>query len=181
MPPDPEAFEGPAAIVGYLEAAIFSRPSDQRLRLAPTMASGQPAFIVMESDPATGRLRRIGLMVLSVRGRYVGEIRGYMRADLGRGAEPFPQQGQGQERCRDAGREDREQQGTFQRSTGGARDGEHDAEQRAGTKAADPVDKAERVGGRQRLAARPEPAAGDPRRSGQFEAPDDQLERSDRG
>ena len=82
MPPDPEVFEGPAAIVGYLEAAIFSRPSDQRLRLAPTMASGQPAFIVIEPDPATGRLRRIGLMVLSVRGRYVGEIRGYMRADL---------------------------------------------------------------------------------------------------
>ncbi len=82
MPPDPQVFVGREAIVGYFKAAIFSRPPGQRLRLVATMASGQPAFIVFEPDPATGELRRIGLKVLSVRGRRVIGIHGYMRTDL---------------------------------------------------------------------------------------------------
>lgn len=81
MPPDPRPFEGRQAIIGYFKT-IFSRPPDRRIRLAPTTASGQPGFIVLEPDPATGVLRRIGLKLLAVRGRRVAEIRGYMRADL---------------------------------------------------------------------------------------------------
>jgi RNA polymerase sigma-70 factor (ECF subfamily) len=82
MPPDPRTFEGPAAIVGYLESAIFSVPAGRRISLEPTVANGQPAFVVLEPDGATGEPRRIGLMVLTVHDGRVEEIRGYMRADL---------------------------------------------------------------------------------------------------
>jgi RNA polymerase sigma-70 factor (ECF subfamily) len=82
MPPDPRTFEGPAAIVGYLETAIFSVAAGRRISLQPTLASGQPAFVVLEPDETTGEGRRIGVMVLTVQGGRVAEIRGYMRADL---------------------------------------------------------------------------------------------------
>jgi len=82
MPPDPHLFEGRAAIVDYFKSSIFSVPLDQRIRLAPTAASGQPAFVVMALDTATGVLRRIGLKVLFIRCRQITEIRGYMQADL---------------------------------------------------------------------------------------------------
>lgn len=82
MPPDPRTFEGPAAIVGYLETAIFSVAAGRRISLQPTMASGQPAFVALEPDETTGEARRIGVMVLTVQGGRVAEIRGYMRADL---------------------------------------------------------------------------------------------------
>jgi RNA polymerase sigma-70 factor (ECF subfamily) len=82
MPPDPRTFEGPAAIVGYLETAIFSVAAGRRISLQPTLASGQPAFVVLEPDETTGEGRRIGVMLLTVQGGRVAEIRGYMRADL---------------------------------------------------------------------------------------------------
>jgi hypothetical protein len=70
------------AIVNYFESSIFSQPVDQRFRLAPTTASGQPAFIVLAPDLASGAARRIGLKVLFPRHGQIAEIRGYMRADL---------------------------------------------------------------------------------------------------
>jgi RNA polymerase sigma-70 factor (ECF subfamily) len=82
MPPDPRAFEGRASIISYFESAIFSESPARRIRLALTTASRQPAFVVLQPDPATGELVRIGLKVLFIRGRSVVEIRGYMRADL---------------------------------------------------------------------------------------------------
>jgi RNA polymerase sigma-70 factor (ECF subfamily) len=82
MPPDPRAFDGRASIVSYFESAIFSQSPERRIRLALTAASRQPAFVVLQPDPATGELVRIGLKVLFIRGRSVVEIRGYMRADL---------------------------------------------------------------------------------------------------
>jgi RNA polymerase sigma-70 factor (ECF subfamily) len=82
MPPDPRVFSGRVAIVNYFESSIFSQPVDQRFRLAPTTASGQPAFIVLAPDLASGAARRIGLKVLFPRHGQIAEIRGYMRADL---------------------------------------------------------------------------------------------------
>jgi RNA polymerase sigma-70 factor (ECF subfamily) len=82
MPPDPRIFEGRAAIVGYLETAIFSVPAGRRINLQPTVASGQPAFVVLDPDGASGEPRSIGLMVLTVEGRRIAEIHGYMRAGL---------------------------------------------------------------------------------------------------
>jgi RNA polymerase sigma-70 factor (ECF subfamily) len=82
MPPDPRTFEGRAAIVAYFDTAIFSVPAARRISLLPTVASGQPAFVVLEPDGASGEPRRIGLMVLILQGRRVAEIHGYMRADL---------------------------------------------------------------------------------------------------
>jgi RNA polymerase sigma-70 factor (ECF subfamily) len=81
MPPDPRLFKGRAAILGYFETA-FDQPPERRIRLAPTTANGQPAFIVLAPEPATGALRRIGLKAILVRNRQIIEIRGYMRADL---------------------------------------------------------------------------------------------------
>jgi RNA polymerase sigma-70 factor (ECF subfamily) len=81
MPPDPRTFQGRAAIVSYLETSIFSVPAG-RIRLQPTVASGHPAFVVLQPDEAPGQSQRIGLMVLTVRSGRVAEIRGYMRAEL---------------------------------------------------------------------------------------------------
>ncbi len=94
MPPDPRTFDGRAAIAGYLETAIFSVPAPRRISLKPTVASGQPAFVVLEPDPATGEQRRIGLMVLTVRGRRVKEIHGYMQTDLAARFDRSPRPGQ---------------------------------------------------------------------------------------
>jgi RNA polymerase sigma-70 factor (ECF subfamily) len=81
MPPDPRLFNGRTAILGYFET-VFDQPPERRIRLAPTTANGQPAFIVLAPDPATGALRPIGLKAILVRGRQIAEIRGYMRPDL---------------------------------------------------------------------------------------------------
>jgi len=82
MPPDPRMFEGRAAIVEHFDTAIFSVPSGRRISLRPTVASGQPAFVVLEPDGASGEPQSIGLMVLTVQGHRIAEIHGYMRADL---------------------------------------------------------------------------------------------------
>jgi RNA polymerase sigma-70 factor (ECF subfamily) len=82
MPPDPRSLKGRGAIVAYLETAIFSVPDGRRISLQPTKASGQPAFVVLQPDEETGQAQPIGLMVLSVQGGHVAEIRGYMRAEL---------------------------------------------------------------------------------------------------
>jgi RNA polymerase sigma-70 factor (TIGR02960 family) len=82
MPPDPRSFQGRSAIVGYLQTAIFSVPAGQRISLQPTVASGQPAFVVRQPDETTGQPQRIGLMVLTVQRGRIAEIRGYMRAEL---------------------------------------------------------------------------------------------------
>lgn len=89
MPPDPRVFNGPEAIIGHF-ASMFGQPPEQQIRLAPTSANGQPAFIVLGPDESTGALRRIGLKVLLVRDERIVEIRGYMRADLAARFEATP-------------------------------------------------------------------------------------------
>jgi len=59
MPPDPRSFDGAEAIIGYFDS-IFGLPPEQRIRLAPTLANGLPAFIVLAPDQATGRFAGSG-------------------------------------------------------------------------------------------------------------------------
>ena len=81
MPPDPRVFVGRQAILQYF-TSIFDQPEDSRIRLAPTLANGGPAFVVLTPETASTKLRRIGLKVMLIHGRQITEIRGYMRPDL---------------------------------------------------------------------------------------------------
>ena len=47
MPPEPVEFRGPLAVVGYLQEHLRG----EELRLVPTRANNQPAFVVYHADP----------------------------------------------------------------------------------------------------------------------------------
>jgi hypothetical protein len=63
------------AIVNYFESSIFSQPVDQRFRLAPTTASGQPAFIVLTSGVPVAQL------AAAANARY-GSLEGFVRDEI---------------------------------------------------------------------------------------------------
>jgi RNA polymerase sigma-70 factor (ECF subfamily) len=63
MPPEPIQCNGPAAIADYLQHRRFWGPE---LRLLPTRANGQPAFVYYLPDPNEPVSRANGVMVLTV-------------------------------------------------------------------------------------------------------------------
>jgi RNA polymerase sigma-70 factor (TIGR02960 family) len=71
MPPAPQRYVGRGAIAEFLRASISWRP-DRPVRLAPTVANGQPAFTVTMTEP----VRAGGVLVLTMRG---GRISGLTR------------------------------------------------------------------------------------------------------
>jgi RNA polymerase sigma-70 factor (ECF subfamily) len=72
MPPQPFEYQGHTAITGFLRdrAALRGRP----LRLAPTRATGQPAFGCYLPDAQTATAREYGLMVLTLQGDQISAI-----------------------------------------------------------------------------------------------------------
>ncbi len=93
MPPDPRRFNGRTAVLAFL-ASVLGQPPGHRIRLRRTSANREPAFLVLQPEPATGALRPIGLKVLLTRGQEIVEIRGPRRRDSWAGAPDPP--------CRDA-------------------------------------------------------------------------------
>jgi RNA polymerase sigma-70 factor (TIGR02960 family) len=71
MPPEPVEFRGPEAIAAFLRELPFR---DQELKLVPTRANGQPAFVYYLPDPVAPIWRAGSLMVLTLRGDRVRAI-----------------------------------------------------------------------------------------------------------
>lgn len=80
MPPDLRAFSDRDAILRFF-AEVFSRPPSERIRLQPTRANLQPAFIV-HIGPSRPQAMPIGVKVLTVRDGTIARIDGFMRMDL---------------------------------------------------------------------------------------------------
>jgi RNA polymerase sigma-70 factor (TIGR02960 family) len=71
MPPEPVQCTGARAVADYLQARRFWGPD---LRLQPTRANGQPAFVYSLPDPGTGKWRANGVMVLTIAGDRVATL-----------------------------------------------------------------------------------------------------------
>jgi RNA polymerase sigma-70 factor (TIGR02960 family) len=73
MPPEPVAFQGPEAVAGFLRELPFW---GRELKIIPTRANNQPAFVYYVPDPYAPIWRAGSLMVLTLRGN---RIRGLTR------------------------------------------------------------------------------------------------------
>jgi RNA polymerase sigma-70 factor (TIGR02960 family) len=76
MPPEPLAYQGPAAIAGFLSTVPAGGRLDQ-FRLIPTRANGQPAFGCYLRDPHAPVAHAYGLMVLTLDGDRIAAITGF--------------------------------------------------------------------------------------------------------
>jgi RNA polymerase sigma-70 factor (ECF subfamily) len=81
MPPEPFEYQGREAIAAFLGQAFAARWQD-RHRLVPTRANGQPAFGHYIPDPQTGIVRGVGLLVLAVEGDRISQITRFGGAGL---------------------------------------------------------------------------------------------------
>ena len=81
MPPDPRTFSGRDDILRFFVADVFSRRPSERIRLHPTRANLQPAFVVHDGR-ARSQATPTGVKVLTVRGGTITRIDGFMRTDL---------------------------------------------------------------------------------------------------
>jgi RNA polymerase sigma-70 factor (TIGR02960 family) len=70
MPPEPVEFGGPQAVAGYLQEHLCG----EELRLVPTRANNQPAFVFYHPDPCTPIWRASSLVVITLRGKRVRAI-----------------------------------------------------------------------------------------------------------
>jgi RNA polymerase sigma-70 factor (TIGR02960 family) len=70
MPPEPVEFRGPLAVAGYLQEHLRG----EELRLVPTRANNQPAFVVYHADPCAPIWRASSLVVLTLRGNRVSML-----------------------------------------------------------------------------------------------------------
>ena len=71
MPPEPVEFRGSLAITGFFQELPFW---GQDLKLIPTRANNQPAFVYYLPDPCAPIWRACSLFVLSLRGNQVCEL-----------------------------------------------------------------------------------------------------------
>jgi RNA polymerase sigma-70 factor (ECF subfamily) len=71
MPPTPIWFSGLPAVAGFLANRVLRREGE--LRLTPTSANGQPAFVVHERA-GSGRYEPHGVHVLTLIGNKVARI-----------------------------------------------------------------------------------------------------------
>ena len=76
MPPAPLAYQGQAAIAGFL-STVPAGGALERFRLVPTRANMQPAFGCYLKDPQSPIARAYGLMVLTLEGDRVAAITGF--------------------------------------------------------------------------------------------------------
>jgi len=70
MPPTPTWFTGRRAVLGFLSVRVL-RPN--LWRMTPTVANGQPAFIV-HNDAGDGRYEPYGIQVLTLLGDRIARI-----------------------------------------------------------------------------------------------------------
>jgi len=71
MPPEPFEFRGPQAIAGFLQELPFW---GRDLKVLPTRANNQPAFVYYVPDPRAPIWRAVGIMVLALEGDRIGGI-----------------------------------------------------------------------------------------------------------
>ena len=81
MPPEPFEYQGHDAIAGFLGHAFAAR-WEQRHRLVPTRANGQPAFGHYIPDPQAGIVRGVGVLVLTLEGQRISHITRFGGAGL---------------------------------------------------------------------------------------------------
>jgi RNA polymerase sigma-70 factor (ECF subfamily) len=72
MPPEPPAYQGPAAIAGFFLSRTWW--GAQPVRLVPTRANGQPAFGYYLHDPHAPIAHANGLIVLTLAGDKISAI-----------------------------------------------------------------------------------------------------------
>ena len=72
MPPEPQEYQGRAAIARFLNAR--ARLLGAQLKLVPTRANGQPAFGCYLPDPHAAIVRSYGLMVITLDGERISVI-----------------------------------------------------------------------------------------------------------
>jgi RNA polymerase sigma-70 factor (ECF subfamily) len=73
MPPEPFEYQGVEAIGAFLSHAFAAR-WQERHRLIPTRANGQPAFGHYIPDPNAGIVRGVGVLVLTLEGDRIAQI-----------------------------------------------------------------------------------------------------------
>jgi RNA polymerase sigma-70 factor (ECF subfamily) len=73
MPPEPEEYQGHAAIAAFLRDRVAGR-AGRGVRLVPTRANGQPAFGHYLQDPHAPVARNMGLLVLTLEGDRIAAI-----------------------------------------------------------------------------------------------------------
>ncbi|QBD75156.1 sigma-70 family RNA polymerase sigma factor [Ktedonosporobacter rubrisoli] len=66
MPPIPSWYQGREAIRTFFRAVLFPSGVQNRWRLSPTRANGQPAFVVYRADEATRAYRAFALQVVTL-------------------------------------------------------------------------------------------------------------------
>jgi RNA polymerase sigma-70 factor (ECF subfamily) len=81
MPPEPFEYQGHDAIAAFLGHAFAAR-WQQRHRLVPTRANGQPAFGHYIPDPHAGIVRGVGVLVLTLEGERIAQITRFGGAGL---------------------------------------------------------------------------------------------------
>ena len=81
MPPEPFEYQGHEAIAAFLGHAFAGR-WQQRHRLVPTRANGQPAFGHYVPDPQAGIVRGVGLLVLTLEGERISHVTRFGGAGL---------------------------------------------------------------------------------------------------
>jgi RNA polymerase sigma-70 factor (TIGR02960 family) len=81
MPPEPLEYQGHDAIAAFLSHAFAARWQD-RHRLVPTRANGQPAFGHYIPDPQSGIVRGVGVLVLTLESDRIAQITRFGGASL---------------------------------------------------------------------------------------------------
>ena len=81
MPPEPFEYQGLEAISAFLGHAFAARWQEPH-RLVPTRANGQPAFGHYIRDPASGLVRGVGMLVLTLEGDRISHITRFGGAGL---------------------------------------------------------------------------------------------------
>jgi RNA polymerase sigma-70 factor (ECF subfamily) len=71
MPPEPFEFRGPEAVAGFLRELPFW---GRDLKIVPTRANGQPAFVYFVPDPVAPIWRAVGIMLLALEGDRIDRI-----------------------------------------------------------------------------------------------------------
>ncbi len=87
MPPVPSWYQGREAIRTILFAVLFPSGVQNRWRLSPTRANGQPAFVVYRADEATRSYRAFAIQVVTLDGsrrdlRQVAEVTAFLGPEL---------------------------------------------------------------------------------------------------
>jgi len=82
MPPVPSWYQGRAAIRAMLLAIVFRSGVQNRWRLYPTQANGQPAFVLYRADEAQSAYRAYSVQVVTLDGSQVAEVTAFLDPSL---------------------------------------------------------------------------------------------------